>query len=62
MAPDDNLNSANFDCEVAVCLASPIVSDFPGSATVSVASVGVPPAERCATDKFTRSVAVRAFR
>jgi hypothetical protein len=39
-----------------------IVGDFPGGATVSVAPVGVSPAERCATGKFTRSMAVRAFR
>jgi hypothetical protein len=39
-----------------------IISNFPGSATVSVASVGVSPAERCADDNFTRSVAVRACR
>jgi hypothetical protein len=41
---------------------APINSDFLGSATVSVASVGVPPTERCASNDFTRSVAVRAYR
>jgi hypothetical protein len=41
---------------------TPIISDFQGSATVSVASVGVPPMDRCAPDNFTRSVAIRALR
>jgi hypothetical protein len=39
-----------------------IVSDFPGSATVSVACVGVSPTQRYAADKFTRSMAIRACR
>jgi hypothetical protein len=41
---------------------SRIVSDFPGSATVSVACVGVSPTQRYAADKFTRSMAIRACR
>jgi hypothetical protein len=47
---------------VAVLRQSRIVSDFPGSATVSVACVGVSPTQRYAADKFTRSMAIRACR
>jgi hypothetical protein len=39
-----------------------IISDFLGSATVPVASVGVPPTERCVAGSFTLPVAIRAGR
>jgi hypothetical protein len=39
-----------------------IVSDFPGSTTDSVVPVGDSPTERCASNKFTHSVAVHACR
>jgi hypothetical protein len=48
--------------KVAKKLQARIVSDFPGSATVSVACVGVSPTQRYAADKFTRSLAIRACR
>ena len=43
----------------AICL-SPTICDFSGSATVPVASVGVPPTERCVAGKFTLLEATRA--
>jgi hypothetical protein len=38
------------------------LATFPGSATVSVACVGVSPTQRYAADNFTRSMAIRACR
>jgi hypothetical protein len=39
-----------------------IVSDFTGSTTDPVVSVGDPPTERCAADNLTRSAAFPAYR
>jgi hypothetical protein len=43
-------------------LASHLLTTFRGSANVPVARVGVSPTHRCATNNFTRAVAIRALR